>query len=96
MTKHHEQIKLCKNDSLNIDALTDKQAEELADQEIKHMQQMLDLKKEYHNKFKSVLTSKKLLKLYQADKDFKKDLVRHVRKHDKKEMKHQRKMQGNN
>lgn len=93
MNKHHEQIKICKNDSLNIDALTDKQAEELTDQEIKHMQQMLDLKKEYHSKFKAVLTPKKLLKLYQADKDFKKDLVKHVRKHDKKEMRQHKKMQ---
>jgi hypothetical protein len=65
--------------SSNIDDLTDKQAEELANNEILHEQQLLDLKKEYHEKFKTVLTSKKIAKLYLAEKKFNRYLINQIK-----------------
>ena len=56
--------KECMCGKKDFSQLSDKQAEKLADMQIIHAQQMLDLRKEYHQKFKSVLPAKKVLKLY--------------------------------
>jgi hypothetical protein len=73
----HKLNKALKNS--NIDDLTDNQAEELANSEIIHEQQLLDLKKEYHEKYKTVLSSKKIAKLYLAEKKFNRYLLNQIK-----------------
>jgi len=54
----------------SLDSLTDKEIEKLVDDEIALRQKKLDLQKEYHSKFKSVLPIKKVAKLYRAEEQF--------------------------
>ena len=63
----------------NIDELSDKEAGELADNQIIQSQKLLDLRKEYHAKFKSILPVKKVLKLYEAERGFQKELLGQIR-----------------
>jgi len=65
----------------DIDKLTDKEATELADGQIIEAQKLLDLRKEYHAQFKGVLPIKKVLKLYEAERDFQKELLGQIRQH---------------
>jgi len=76
--------KECMYGKKDFSQLSDKQAEKLADMQIIHAQQMLDLRKKYHQKFKSVLPAKKVLKLYNAEKEFRKYLLKQIREHRKK------------
>jgi hypothetical protein len=62
----------------NEDAMTDKDAVELADSYIKHAQKMVDLQKEYHLKLKEVLPPKKLLKLYDVEREFQRLLLKRL------------------
>ena len=62
----------------NDDNMTDKDAAELADNYIRHAQKMLDLQKEYHLKFKEILTPKKLLKLYNVEREFQRMLLKRL------------------
>lgn len=64
---------------MDIDALTDEQATEISDNQIIKAQKLLDVQKEYHIQFKEVLPIKKVLKLYQAEKDFQHELLRKIR-----------------
>ncbi|MDD5509034.1 MAG: hypothetical protein PHD25_12050 [Bacteroidales bacterium] len=64
---------------MDIDALTDEQATEIADNQIIKAQKLLDVQKEYHIHFKEVLSGKKVLKLYQAEKEFQHELLRKIR-----------------
>lgn len=66
-------------DNIDIDKMSDKEAEELADQTLLHAQKLLDLRKEYHAKFKSILPPKKLLKLYDTEREFQKMLMDRLR-----------------
>ena len=63
----------------NIEELSDKEAGELADNQIIQSQKLLDLRKEYHSKFKSVLPVKKVLKLYECERGFQKELLGQIR-----------------
>lgn len=65
--KRREEMKSAKE---NIDSLSDKQVEALVDGEILFRQKNLDLEKEYHGKFKSVLPIKKVARLYRAEEQF--------------------------
>jgi hypothetical protein len=62
----------------NSDAMTDKDATELADSYIKHAQRVVDLQKEFHGKLKDVLPPKKLLKLYNVERDFQRLLLQRL------------------
>ncbi|MDP4267574.1 MAG: hypothetical protein Q8880_09090 [Bacteroidota bacterium] len=81
--KLRELKKKCKENSPigkgSATEMTDKEALELADNFIVNEQKMLDLKKEYHSKFKAVLSPKKLLKFYRTEKDFKRELLKKIR-----------------
>ena len=66
-------------ENIDIDKMSDKDAEELADQTLIHAQKLLDLRKEYHAKFKSILPPKKLLKLYDTEREFQKMLMDRLR-----------------
>ena len=59
----------------NIDSLSDKQIEAIIDGEMAFRQKNVDLEKEYHGKFKSVLPVRKVAKLYKAEEQFKQQLL---------------------
>jgi Spy/CpxP family protein refolding chaperone len=71
----HETRNTMMMDPEKIDALTEKEANDLADNQIVISQKMVDLRKEYNSKFKSVLPAKKVLKLYNAEREFQKTLI---------------------
>ena len=62
----------------NEDIMTDKDAVELSDSYIRHSQKMVDLQKEYHIKLKEVLPPKKLLKLYNVEREFQRLLLKRL------------------
>jgi hypothetical protein len=59
--------------------MTDKEAIDVADNQLVEAQKLLDLRKEYHSKFKSVLPPQKVLGLYESEKDFQKQLIDRLR-----------------
>ncbi|MCK9618460.1 MAG: hypothetical protein M0R21_11585 [Lentimicrobiaceae bacterium] len=63
----------------NIDVLTDEQCVELADSRIAQIQKTLDIQKEYHARFKKMLSPLQLVKLYEAEKTFQKLLLKRIR-----------------
>src|ERR1041385_1102008 len=65
--KHRDERKNLKE---NIDSLSDKEVEGIVDGEMAFRQKNLDLEKEYHAKFKSVLPIKKVARLYRAEEMF--------------------------
>ncbi len=73
---------------VNVESITDKEALEMADDQIIQAQKILDLRKKYHAEFKKVLPAKKLIKLYQAERDFKKYLLKEIK--DRREMRKNR------
>lgn len=75
---------------MDVETLTDKQALEIADSQIIQAQKMLDLRKKYHAEFKKVLSPKKLLLLYQAERDFKKFILKEIRQRVKEERNNRR------
>ena len=62
----------------NLDQLSDKEVETLIDSEVGFRQKELDLLKEYHTKFKAVLPIRKVAKLYRAQEDFKRELLKKI------------------
>lgn len=65
--------------NVDVDNITEKEALDMADDQIIQAQKILDLRKKYHAEFKKVLPPKKLLKLYQAERDFKKYLLKEIK-----------------
>jgi hypothetical protein len=64
-----------------IDKLSEKEASAILDNQIIEAQKFLDLRKEYHARFKSVLPAVKVLKLYDAEREFQKMLIEKLRQH---------------
>jgi len=66
--------------------MTDKELEQSIDDDLAMRQKELDLQKEYNTKFKSILTIKKVSKLYASEEQFKKFLLEKLRekKHEEK------------
>jgi len=62
-----------------IDTMTDKELEEKMDKMITREQAELDLRKKYLAKYKEVLPIKKVAKLYQSEKKFRKKLMSEIR-----------------
>ena len=73
--KRHEETKGAKE---NLDSLSDKQIESIVDGEMAFRQKNLDLDKEYHSKFKSVLPIRKVAKLYRAEDMFAHHLLEQI------------------
>ncbi len=59
----------------NFDALTDKELEQLVNNDLINRQKDLDLQKEYNEKFKAILPIRKVAKLYAAEEQFKVVLI---------------------
>lgn len=68
-----------KNAKENFDSLTDKEVEQLVDNEMDFRQKELDIQKEYHAKFKSLLSIKKVAQLYRAEEEFKRFLLNELK-----------------
>lgn len=73
--KRREETKSAKG---NLDSLSDKQIEAFVDGEMAFRQKNLDLEKEYHGKFKSVLPIRKVAKLYRAEDMFARHLLEQI------------------
>ncbi|PCJ28367.1 MAG: hypothetical protein COA97_01695 [Flavobacteriales bacterium] len=61
--------------------LSNSEVEKMVDNHIIMEQKELDIKKQYHAKFKAVLPIKKVAKLYRANQGFKRDLLKKIRDH---------------
>lgn len=59
--------------------MSEDEALKLADAQIVEEQMLLDLRKEYHAKYKKVLPATKILKLYQAEREFRRVLLEKIR-----------------
>ncbi len=68
-----------KNAKENLEGMSDKDIEQLVDNEMAFRQKELDLQKEYNSKFKAVLPIKKVAKLYRADEEFKRFLLNELK-----------------
>lgn len=64
----------------NIDVMSDKEVDNYMANTLEKEQQGLDLKKEYFQKLQSVISTRKIAKLVQAEKEFKKRLVKRTQK----------------
>jgi len=62
-----------------IETLTDKEIEAISDKYIDSEVQQADLLKEYHAKLKNVMSPKKILQLYIAEKEFHKKLIKDLK-----------------
>ncbi len=62
----------------SLDEMSDKEVEAIVDDEIVFRQRELDLQKEYHKQFKSVLPARKVARLYRAEEKFKRELVKKI------------------
>lgn len=78
-----EKMKIMREVKTKKIELTEKEAETLADKIVELQSGEANLLKEYHVKFKKTLSKNKILKLYQTELKFKKQLIR-----DMKGMKH--------
>ena len=68
-----------KNDGKTLDDLSDAELTALMNQRLSNEEQIAKLKREYHDKFLKVLGIKKTAKLYLAEMDFARELMRQSR-----------------
>ncbi|OPZ99781.1 MAG: hypothetical protein BWY70_00881 [Bacteroidetes bacterium ADurb.Bin408] len=71
--------KLKKSPATELDNLSEKELNALADSEIEHAKKMLELRVQLHENVKKVLPLKKVILLYEAEKDFKKHLLKDLK-----------------
>jgi hypothetical protein len=64
----------------NFNELSDAQIDEFLQERFSHRQEELDLRKSYHARFKEVLSMQQVAKLYKAEEDFKRELLKMLRK----------------
>jgi len=64
---------------VDLDALSDKELFEMADAHIIHRQQIDDIDKTYHSKYKTILSAKQLVLLYGSEKEFRLVLLKQLR-----------------
>jgi regulator of protease activity HflC (stomatin/prohibitin superfamily) len=66
-----------------LDNITDKQAEELLNADLKFEQQVLDLKKEYVEKYSAVIGIKKTARFFHAEREFNQFLLKQLKEANK-------------
>ena len=81
MDEIHKSIRNTHKKDVTIDEMSDAEVEKMVNSHNDLRQKELNIQKEYHIKFKTVLTIKKVAKLYKADQDFKRDLLKKIRDH---------------
>jgi hypothetical protein len=67
-----------------FDEMTDAEVEKLITSEIDIQGRELELRKEYYQKFKTVISVKKIAKLYRAERDFKMSVLENFKKRQNK------------
>ena len=67
----------------DFDSMSDNEIEDEVNKRLKMRQAELDIEKQYHEKFKAVLPIKKVAKLYEAEHNFKRDLLKKLRERQK-------------
>lgn len=88
-TDKMQQIRKPQKPEKPFDELPDADVEKLITAQFDRDSRELDLKKEYFQKLKKVISVKKIAKLYKAEKDFRGELVKQLQ--DIREMKQERK-----
>jgi hypothetical protein len=66
-------------DIIDINLLSDEDAEIIADNHLIHAQRMLDIQKQYYTELKKVLPIKKIIKLHHSEKKFKRLLLEKIK-----------------
>ena len=79
MDEFHEKRKANRKKSKQETELSDAELEKVLNERFADKQTELDLRKEYYNKFKTVLPIQKVAKLYKAEHSFKKELLKKMR-----------------
>jgi Skp family chaperone for outer membrane proteins len=79
--KIHKTLRSMRKKDGGIDDMTDAEVEKMIITHDELRQKELNIQKEYHAKFKAVLPIKKVAKLYKANHDFKRDLLKKIRNH---------------
>jgi molecular chaperone DnaK (HSP70) len=77
LRKNHRNARQAMKDDFS--AMSDKEIEKMVDAEIAFKQNEIDILKKYHAQFKQVLPMKKVAKLYKAEEDFKKEILKRYR-----------------
>lgn len=62
----------------SVETMNDKEIEMLVDGEMAFRQQELDVKKKYHTQFKKIVPLRKIALLYNAEEDFKRELLKKI------------------
>lgn len=77
MQKLQRERKMRHRDSRdNMDNLSDAELEKVINDEMLSRQKELDIEKKYHERFKAILSMKKLALYYRAQEGFKRELIR--------------------
>lgn len=63
----------------SLESLTSREKEAAIDRHVSYELQKAKLEKEYHNKFKTILSIDKVIKLYDAEYEFKKKMLKLIR-----------------
>ena len=66
-----------------LEAMTDKEIEEYLDEILAIGQQKVDMQRKYNGKFKTVLSIKKVAKLYKSEEEFKRELLKKIQENRK-------------
>jgi len=67
-----------RSSSISIENYTDKELESMLDNEFLSKEKEVELSKEYFNKFKTSIPLKKVILLYKAEDEFKRELLRQI------------------
>lgn len=91
-TDKMQQIRSSSKPEKSIDELGDSDTEKIILSEFDKEARELELKKEYYQKFKKVISVKKIAKLYRAERDFKALLLERIQqnKEERKQMRKER------
>jgi tRNA nucleotidyltransferase/poly(A) polymerase len=74
-----ERQKLSQNFLRNHESLPDKESREIADRYVQLQEKEVELIREFHEKFKTILPPGKVMRFYQAENEFRMQLLRRVR-----------------
>jgi hypothetical protein len=75
MQKHRQE----RNATENLDGKSDSEILKIAEMDIAHMEEMTALRRQFHDKFLEVLPPIKVVKLYEAERNFNRELYRQNR-----------------
>ena len=64
----------------NIEELSDDEIQELLTNRFKHEEEVIRLKREYHDKYLNVLSIREVAMLYEAEHEFRKELIHRLRR----------------